>query len=305
MKKVFCTLKRKRWKNLDLYIMLLPAIVFYIVFHYAPMYGVQIAFKDFAASKGIWGSPWVGLKHFFRFFNSYYFERLLYNTVSISLLQLIFSFPIPIILALMINELKDGPFKKVVQNVTYAPHFLSIVVVVGMATNFLDPETGIINYFISFLGGTPIDFLSEPAWFKPIYIISGIWQNAGWNSIIYLSALAGIDPQLHEAAKIDGAGRIARILHINIPGILPTIVILLILNVGQIMNIGFEKVFLLQNDLNISASDIISTFSYSVGIQGGQYSFASAIGLFNSIVNFILLLSVNKISRKLTETSLW
>lgn len=205
----------------------------------------------------------------------------------------------------MINEVRSGPFKKLVQNITYAPHFLSVVVIAGMLTSFLHPEKGIVNHFIMLFGGESIDLLSEPSWFKPVYIISGIWQNAGWNSIIYISALAGIDPQLHEAAKIDGAGRLARIIHVNLPGILPTIVILLILNVGQIMNVGFEKVFLLQNDLNKSASDIISTFSYSIGIKGGQYSFASAIGLFNSVINFTLLVLVNTVSRKLGETSLW
>ncbi len=299
------SLKQKKWRNWDLYLMLVPVILFYLVFHYAPMYGVQIAFKDFMASKGIWGSPWVGFKYFEKFFSSYYFERLLYNTISISFSQLLFGFPIPIILALMVNELKNGPFKKCVQNITYAPHFLSVVVLVGIVINFLNSERGIINHLINLFGGQSIDFLTEPQWFKPIYIISEVWQNTGWNSIIYISALAGIDPQLHESAKIDGAGRFARIIHINIPSILPTIVILLILNAGQIMNVGFEKVFLLQNDLNRSASDVISTFSYSIGIQGGQYSFASAIGLFNSIINFILLLFVNKLSKKLTETSLW
>lgn len=229
----------------------------------------------------------------------------MFNTISISVYQLVFGFPIPILLALMINEVRSGPFKKLVQNITYAPHFLSVVVIAGMLTSFLHPEKGIVNHFIMLFGGESIDLLSEPSWFKPVYIISGIWQNAGWNSIIYISALAGIDPQLHEAAKIDGAGRLARIIHVNLPGILPTIVILLILNVGQIMNVGFEKVFLLQNDLNKSASDIISTFSYSIGIKGGQYSFASAIGLFNSVINFTLLVLVNTVSRKLGETSLW
>ena len=217
------SLKQKKWRNWDLYLMLVPVILFYLVFHYAPMYGVQIAFKDFMASKGIWGSPWVGFKYFEKFFSSYYFERLLYNTISISFSQLLFGFPIPIILALMVNELKNGPFKKCVQNITYAPHFLSVVVLVGIVINFLNSERGIINHLINLFGGQSIDFLTEPQWFKPIYIISEVWQNTGWNSIIYISALAGIDPQLHESAKIDGAGRFARIIHINIPSILPTI----------------------------------------------------------------------------------
>ena len=211
---------------------------------------------------------------------------------------------VAILLALLLNEIRCSWFKRTVQTVSYMPYFISLVVTCSLIKIYCQ-ENGLFSDIAEFFGGTRQNLMINPGAFRSIYVISGIWQSIGWNSIIYLSALAGIDPQLHEAAKIDGAGRIARILHINIPGILPTIVILLILNVGQIMNIGFEKVFLLQNDLNISASDIISTFSYSVGIQGGQYSFASAIGLFNSIVNFILLLSVNKISRKLTETSLW
>ncbi|MEG0014587.1 MAG: ABC transporter permease subunit [Cellulosilyticaceae bacterium] len=304
-KTYFKEYKKSFKRNYDLYLLLIPVIIFYLIFHYGPMYGVQIAFKDFLAVEGIMGSPWVGFKHFDKFFNSYYFFRLIYNTISISFLQLIFSFPAPIILALMINELGVGKFKKAIQNITYAPHFLSTVVIVGMLTNFLSPNTGFINNILEFFGQEPIAFLTEPSWFKAIYVTSGVWQNAGWSSIIYIAALSGIDPEIHEAAKIDGAGKLQRIRHINLPGIVPTMVILLILNVGGIMNVGFEKIFLMQNDLNLEVSDVITTYSYKMGIQGAQYSFSAAIGLFNSVINFILLIVVNKFAKKLTENSLW
>jgi putative aldouronate transport system permease protein len=269
------------------------------------MYGVQIAFKNFVASKGIWGSHWAGFVHFERFFNSYYFWRLIKNTIGISLYTLIVGFPIPLLLALMINEIGNMPFKRFVQTVTYAPHFLSTVVMVGMILMFLDPKNGIVNLFLRFFGFSPINFMIEPEWFKSIYVWSGVWQHMGWNSIIYLAALAGIDPTLHEAAKVDGASRLRRIWHINLPGILPTVVILLILNVGHLMSVGFEKIYLMQNDLNKESSEVISTYVYTSGILGAQYSFAAAVGLFNSVVNFALLVSVNYAARKLNETSLW
>ena len=296
---------RSLLKNWELYLLILPVIVYYIIFHYVPMYGVQIAFKDFIASKGITDSPWVGLKHFERFFDSYYFERLIMNTLQIGLYELIVGFPVPILLALMINEVRSKAFRKTIQTVTYAPHFLSTVVLVGMLFIFLNPEYGFINMLIRLFGGDPVSFMTEPAWFKSIYVFSGVWQSMGWSSIIYLAALAGIDPQLHEAAKVDGASRLRRIWHINLPGILPTIIILLIMNVGSIMAVGFEKVFLMQNDLNRESSDVIATYVYRSGILGAQYSFSAAIGLFNSIINFILLVSVNFISRRVGQTSLW
>lgn len=297
-------LVRSLRKNWELYALLAPVIAYYVIFHYIPMYGVQIAFKDFIASKGIEGSPWVGLAHFERFFDSYYFWRLIGNTLGIGLYELAVGFPVPIVLALLINE-AGGRFKKIVQTVTYAPHFLSTVVLVGMLIIFLSPKTGIVNLFIEWLGGKPISFLTEPGWFKSVYVFSGVWQQMGWSSIIYLAALTGIDPQQHEAAKVDGATRLQRIWHINLPGIRPTIIILLILNAGSILAVGFEKVFLLQNSLNMESSDIISTYVYRSGILEAQYSFSAAVGLFNSLVNFVMLVTVNYIARKAGETSLW
>ncbi|GGD82894.1 ABC transporter permease [Paenibacillus nasutitermitis] len=298
-------LGRSLKKNWDLYMLLLPVVAYYFIFHYIPMYGVQIAFKEFIASKGITGSPWVGFAHFQRFFDSYYFWRLIRNTLGIGIYELIVGFPVPIILALLINEVKAKWFKKTIQTVTYAPHFLSTVVLVGMLMIFLSPKHGIVNLFMGWLGGDSISFLTEASWFKTIYVFSGVWQQMGWSSIIYLAALTGIDPQLHEAAKVDGASRLARIWHINLPGILPTIVILLIMNVGSILGVGFEKVFLMQNSLNMESSDVISTYVYRSGILEAQYSFSAAVGLFNSVVNFIMLVTVNYIARKAGETSLW
>lgn len=292
-------------RNYDLYIMLIPAILYFLIFHYLPMYGVQLAFKDFVATEGIWGSPWVGFKHFERFFNGYNFWRLINNTLGISLYSLAVGFPVPIILAIMMNELRNGAIKNTVQTITYAPHFLSTVVVAGMIISFLSPSNGIVNKLIVALGGQPIYFMIEPGWFKTIYVLSDVWQHMGWNSIIYMAALAGIDPELHEAAIVDGASRLKRIWHIDLPGIMPTVVILLILNVGSIMNVGFEKVFLLQNNLNMPSSDVISTYVYRMGILGAQYSFSTAVGLFNSVINFILLVVVNAVSRRVNDVSLW
>jgi len=292
-------------KNWELYLLIAPVIIWYIIFCYTPMYGIQIAFKNFMASKGIWQSPWVGFRHFQRFFNSYYFERLIRNTLGISLYSLAVGFPIPIILALMVNELKNEKFKKTVQTITYAPHFLSTVVLVGMLFAFLDPKTGLINVINGVLGKKSMAYMLEPSMFKTIYVFSGVWQNMGWNSIIYIAALSGIDPQLHEAAIVDGANRMQRIWHINIPGIIPTVIILLIMNIGSLMSVGFEKVFLMQNNINLEASDVISTYVYRSGLLNAEYSFSTAVGLFNSIINFVLLVIVNKISRTVSETSLW
>ncbi|WP_084782403.1 ABC transporter permease [Bacillus niameyensis] len=285
--------------------MIIPVIAYFVIFHYVPMYGIQIAFKDFIASKGITGSTWVGLKHFTRFFDSYFFWRLMKNTIGIGLYELLLGFPIPIILALMINEVRLKFFKKTVQTVTYAPHFLSTVVLVGMIIIFLSPDNGMINQLIRAFGGNEISFMTEPKWFKTVYVFSGIWQQMGWSSIIYLAALAGIDPQLHESATVDGANRLQRIWHVNIPGILPTIIILLILNTGSIVSVGFEKVFLMQNDLNLEASDVISTYVYRSGILGAQFSFAAAVGLFSTVINFILLITVNSLAKRVGQSSLW
>lgn len=299
--------QRRIGRNWDLYLLLIPFLLYYIIFHYQPMYGLQLAFKNFRAVDGIFGSAWADplLKNFTRFFESPYFTRLLKNTLSISVLQLLFGFPLPIILAIMLNEVGNLRYKKVVQNITYAPYFLSTVVIVGLIRSFTNTDYGIINILIRAAGGTAQNFMLLPQWFLPLYIGTYVWQSAGWNSIIYIAALSGIDPQLIESAQIDGANRMQRIWHINIPGILPTIVILLILNVGQIMNVGFEKAFLMQNDMNVQVSDIISVYSYKIGIQGAQYAFATAIGLFNSIVNCILLFIVNTIARRVGDTSLW
>ncbi|MDF2838085.1 MAG: sugar transporter permease, partial [Paenibacillus sp.] len=231
--------------------------------------------------------------------------RLLRNTLGISLYELAVGFPVPILLALMINEIRGSRFRRFVQTVTYAPHFLSTVVLVGMIVLFLSPTTGIVNQAIQSFGGEPVYFMTEPEWFKSIYVLSGVWQQMGWSSIIYLAALTGIDPHLHEAARVDGASRLRRIWHINLPGIMPTIMILLILHVGSVMSVGFEKAFLMQNSLNLEGSDVISTYVYRSGILGSQYSFAAAVGLFNSVVNFVLLILVNRIARKLNQTSLW
>jgi len=292
-------------RNWDLYLILIPVIAYFIIFKYIPMYGVQIAFRDFMATKGITGSPWAGFKHFRRFFDSYYFWRLLGNTLGISVYQLVAGFPVPIILSLMINELRNKFLKKTAQLVTYAPHFLSVVVVVGMMSLFLSPQYGIVNKVIKFFGKEPIFFMAKPEYFKTLYVFSGIWQNAGWDSIIYLAAIVGIDQEIYEAATVDGASRFQKIWHVTLPGIMPTVIILLILNSGRIMNVGFEKVFLMQNNMNIDASDVISTYVYRSGILSAQYSFSAAVDLFNSVINCILLVAVNTISRKVSETSLW
>nr|WP_307327280.1 ABC transporter permease subunit [Evansella vedderi] len=300
----FKPLKKSLKRNFDLYLLIAPVLIYFLVFHYFPMYGVQIAFKNFNASLGIWGSPWVGFDHFERFFNSFFFWRLILNTLGIGLYTLALAFPIPIIIALMLNEARNAKFKKFVQTVIYAPHFLSTVVVVGMLLLFLKPD-GLLNQLIILFGGEPIYFITEPSWFKTIYVFSEVWQTMGWSSIIYLAALTAVDKQLHEAAVIDGANRLQRIWHINIPTIMPTIVILFILNAGTVMSVGFEKVFLMQNSLNMSASDVISTYVYRSGILEAQYSFSAAIGLFNSVINFILLVMVNYFAKKANQTSLW
>ncbi|MCJ8009822.1 ABC transporter permease [Lederbergia wuyishanensis] len=300
----FQGVKKNVRKNWQLYLFLIPCLIYFIIFHYIPMYGVQIAFKDFYADLGFFNSPWVGFEHFERFFNSYYFWRILKNTIILNVYSLLL-FPLPIIFALMLNELKDGVFKRWSQTLTYAPHFISVVVVVGMLVAFLDPTTGIINLTIVKLGGEPIQFLTNKDWFRHLYVWSGQWQSLGWGTIIYLAALSGVNPELHESATVDGATRFQRILFINIPSIAPTIIVLFILNIGSFMAIGFEKVLLMQNSLNSETSDIIQTYVYQSGLLEGQYSFAAAIGLFESAINIVLLITVNNIARKVSENSLW
>ena len=291
--------------NWQLYVFVLPALLYFIIFHYGPMYGIQIAFKDYIPSLGIWDSPWVGFDHFRRFFNSYYFTDLLRNTLGISIYELIVGFPMPIILALMLNEAKNGPFKRITQTVTYAPHFISVVVIVGMLVSFLSPSTGLINHILDAIGLERHAFLEDPRWFKTIYVLSGVWQSTGWNSVIYMAALSSVDPQLHEAATIDGATKLQRLWYINIPALIPTIVILLILNMGTIMSMGYEKILLMQNPLNMASSNVIATFTYQQGLLDAQYSYAAAVGMFNAVINAILLLSVNKITSKISDVSLW
>lgn len=292
-------------RNWDLYLLILPVILYFLIFKYYPMYGAQIAFKNFLAVEGITGSPWLGFEHFRRFFESFYFWRLIKNTLFIGIYQLVVGFPIPIMLALMINEVKNKRFRKIVQTVTYAPHFLSTVVVVALLFMLLSPITGVLNNIIVAFGGDPVAFMTDPGWFKTVYVLSGVWQTMGWSSIIYLAALSSIDPQLKEAAMIDGASKMQQIRHINLPAIKPTIVIMLILQCGSIFGVGFEKVFLMQNNLNMAASDVIATHVYRAGILGSQYSYSTAIGLFESVINFTILLIVNYTARKINKISLW
>jgi len=292
-------------RNKYLYLMVIPVIGFYIVFHYLPMYGAIISFKDYNPGKGIIGSEWVGFKHFLDFFNSYHFWRVLRNTLLISVYSIIFGFPAPIILALLINELRNKAFKKTVQTISYLPHFISLVVICGMITDFTSRGGIISNFLVKIFGFPEASLLQFPEYFRTIYISSNIWQEVGWGSIIYLAALTGIDVQLYEAAKLDGANRWRQLIHITLPGIMSTIVIMLILKLGSIMNIGFEKVILLYNPTIYETADIISSFVYRKGLLEFGWSFSSAVGLFNSLINCILLISANWISRKLTDTSLW
>ena len=266
---------KNKWQLLAMF--LLP-LTWYIIFCYVPMYGIQLAFRDYNPRLGYLGSSFVGLRWFKQFFSSYYWENIIWNTFSISLYSIIFGFPVPIILAIIINELPGRKFKKLLQNITYIPHFISIVVLCGMLYLFLSPQYGIVNTILETFGMEPVGFLESSKYFKGVYVISEIWQESGWSSIIYIAALAGIDPSLYEAAKIDGAGRLKRIIHVSLPGIIPTIVTLLILKIGQIMSIGFEKAYLLQNDLNLNSSEIISTLVYKQGILQGTIGYATAVG---------------------------
>ncbi|MFE4710179.1 MULTISPECIES: ABC transporter permease [unclassified Paenibacillus] len=306
MKEVYVLKLLRDWsRHKYIYLMLLPVVIYYLVFLYFPMYGLQIAFKDFSPVKGILGSEWVGFKHFISFYDSYYFWRLIRNTLLISLYELVFGFPAPIILALLLNEIRSRVFKNVVQSITYLPHFISIVVVSGMLVDFLSGN-GLINQLTGFFGIPSVSFLIVPEWFRTIYVSSGIWQGVGWGSIIYLAAIAGIDPSLYEAAKTDGAGRFKQILHVTLPGIMPTIIIMLILRFGTLMAGGsLEKILLLYNSTTYETADVISTFVYRRGLLQMDYGFSAAIGLFNNVINFLLLVSANKISRKINETSLW
>lgn len=301
--------KGKGWLNIkrnwELYLFLLPTLLYFFIFHYYPMYGVQIAFKDFMASKGILGSDWVGFKHFIRFFNSYGFWDLMKNTLLLNLYDLLITFPIPIIFALMLNQVSKQRFKKLVQTITYAPHFISVVVLIGMLSLFLSPQNGAINNIIQLFGGEPIHFMGEASWFRSLFIASGIWQNMGFSAIIYLAALTSIDPEQHEAAIMDGANKFHRVWYIDLPGIMPVVMILLILQIGNFMTVGFQKILLMQNSLNIGTSEVIQTYVYKTGLINAQFSYSAAIGLFNNIINFALLILVNQLAKKMKQQTLF
>lgn len=288
----------------QIYLLLAPAVIYFIIFYYWPMAGLQIAFRDYRVSKGIWGSAWVGFKYFEKFFSHPQCWKIIRNTLAISLYSLA-TFPLSILVALLINEIRSGAFKKTVQMVTYAPHFISTVVICSMITLFMNQSTGLFNNIIALAGGERVDFLGTAAYFPHIYVWSTVWQDLGWGTIIYLATLSSVSPSLHEAAFIDGANRMQIIWHVNIPSILPTIVIMLIMSCGRILSVGFEKIYLLQNSLNLDVSQVISTYTYELGLIGGQYSYSTAIGLFNTVVNVVMLVIVNLISKRLSDVSLW
>ena len=299
-------MKRSGRKYWDLYLLLIPTVAYFVIFKYLPMIGLQIAFREYVPRLGYWGSPWLGLDYFKRLFSFYSSFQIILNTLVLSALNLLFTFPLPILLALLLNEVRNKFFQKFVQNVTYIPHFLSTVVLVGMLTCFTNRDFGIVNKAIVAMGGKAENWMQVPSLFRPLYVGSGIWQNMGWDSIIYIAALAGVDPQLHESAYIDGANRYQCMWHINLPCILPTVIIMLILNSGHILSVGFEKVYLMQNGLNMAVSDVISTYVYRISLlSSNQFELSTAIGLFNSIVNCAMLILVNKISKKVSDVQLW
>lgn len=303
-------MKRKAfWKSLrrdrQLVFMLIPVVIFFAVFSYYPLYGILIAFKDYSISRGILGSPWAGLRYFRQFFSSPYFGRLLRNTVLISVYSLLWGFPIPILFALLLNEFKDGKFNRVIQTVSYLPHFISLVVICGILIDIFSPQGGVVNSLLYSLTGKRINFFGEPEWFRTMYVGSGVWQEFGWNSIIYLAAITGINPDLYEAARIDGAGRLRQIWHVTLPGIKPTILTLLILNLGNIMSVGYEKIILLYSPTTYETADVISTYVYRTGLLSQQYSYAGAVGLFNSAINIAILVLCNFAGKKLFGVGIW
>lgn len=300
------TFRRKLYESKYLLLLALPCLLYFLVFHYIPMFGILISFQKYNLFRGVWHSEWVGFHYYEMFFQNPDFFKLLRNTFLLSFYTILFGFPAPIVLALLLNELRHAVFKRFVQSVSYLPHFISNVVVVSMITVFLSPSGGIVNRVIESLGLSAVNWLILPEWFRTIYVASGIWQGIGWSSILYLAALTAIDPYLYEAAEMDGAGRFRRMWHISLPGILPVVIMLLILDIGHMLEVGFEKVLLLQNPATYETADIISTYVYRVGLVQGNYSYATAIGLFTGIVNMILLVGANAFSRKVAkESSLW
>ncbi|MDQ8738110.1 ABC transporter permease subunit [Paenibacillus sp. LHD-38] len=298
---IFSTFKR----DIQLWLMIFPAIAVIFVFNYIPMYGIQLAFRDFDFSKGLTGGEWRGLFYFKQFIDSFLFVDLLTNTFFISFTAIIIGFPAPIILALVLNQIRRKKMKQLMQTTVYLPHFISIIVLVGMLNVLLSPETGIVGYFMKSIGFGHINLLASTSTFIPVNIISDIWQHCGWNSIIYLAALSTVDPQLYDSAKMDGASRWQTIRYIDFPALIPTIVILFILSMGNILSTGFEKIFLMQNSLNLPVSEVIATYVYKIGIVSNQFSYASAIGLFNTLINFVFLFAMNAISKKASNTSLF
>jgi putative aldouronate transport system permease protein len=292
-------------RDMSLWMFCLPGIVLTFIFSYVPMYGIQLAFRRYNGRAGIWDSPWVGLYYFKRFFESPYFDSTIRNTLVLSLYGLIVSFPIPIILALMLNSFRHKKYRKVIQTVTYAPNFISTVVMCGMIILFLSPSVGVINNIMNFFGLDPLNFMAKKEYWRHIYVWTGVWQSTGWSSVIYFAALSGISPELHEAGRCDGATKLQLIRHIDIPSILPTATILLIMNCGSILSVGFEKAYLLQNNLNLTVSEIISTYVYKVGLINNDISYSTAIGLFNTLINLVMLVAVNKAADKLSGNSLW
>lgn len=289
----------------QLYVLMLPALVYIVLFAYKPMYGILIAFKDFSMKKGILASPWVGFKNFERLFSSYWFPIILKNTLTISLLSLVIGFPIPIILALLLNEVRSNKFRSMVQTFSYAPHFISMVVMCGMVAMFLSPTTGVVNKLLNVLGMESVFFMQEAGLFKWVYVLSGVWQGTGWSSVIYFAALSGVDKSLLEAADMDGATRLQKIWHVNLPVILPTILVMFILQCGSLLSVGYEKAYLLQTSSNLTGSEIISTYVYKVGLVQSDFSFSTAAGLFNTVVNCIILISANQLSKKVAKTGLF
>lgn len=300
-------LKKSMSKYWQMYLLLIPVIIYYVVFKYMPMVGAQIAFKNFSFRKGIWGSAWVGMAHFERFFSSSQAISIIWNTLYLGFLTIIFCFPMPIILALIVNEIRSERLKNSLKTVTYAPHFVSTIVVVGMMMSMCSPSTGIINTVAVKMGlfEEALYLMGSAKYFRTMYIISQIWKDTGWNAIIFISALSAVDTTLYEAAEVDGANRWQQLINITLPSILPTIIVMLILETGKVLNIGFEKVYAMQNDLNLAVSEVISTFTYKQGLENLEYDYATAIGLFNSVVSFTMLMLVNGISKKFSETSLF
>ncbi|HML47192.1 MAG TPA: ABC transporter permease subunit [Clostridia bacterium] len=291
-------------RNWDLYLMAIPMIAYYLIFHYGPMYGLQIAFLNYNPVRGFANSPFVGLKHFQRFLSMSISWQYIFNTLRLSLSSLIFSYPLPILLALMLNALPNKRYRKTLQTTLYLPHFVSVVIVVGILSLFSNSQVGVVNQLIRFLGGTPVNFDTANS-FVSLYVLSGIWNSAGWSTIIYTGALTGISMELYEAAIVDGATKLQRIRHIELPALLPTVSITLIMAIGGIMSVGWEKVYLMQKPFNLSVSEIISTYTYKTGIINAQFSFSAAIGLFNSVINFVLLVFANTVSRKVSGTGFW